>query len=171
MNCPKCSYELFKSFLFCYECGTKITNENVDDKLKARNANNWSKLKCLECKSVLYNNAKFCQNCGRDTKSSIIIEALSPNYIENKENKLSPQFQEIVDKIKQESKEENKKHAKTVLIGVGLLILAWACKTAGVAIQETGTDTLLAIAFAFAWIVSGVVGIFMTINGIREWWY
>jgi len=66
MNCPKCSYELFKDFKFCYECGTIIINENIDKKLNCRNANNWSKLKCSECGSALYSGAKFCHNCGKD---------------------------------------------------------------------------------------------------------
>lgn len=61
MNCSKCSYELFKDFKFCYECGVKIDNNN-----EIKNAGNLSKLKCSECSSLLYNDAKFCHNCGKD---------------------------------------------------------------------------------------------------------
>jgi len=63
MNCPKCSYELYKDFKFCYECGNK--SDDKKENSSPRNATNWSKLECSRCKSVLFNDAKFCHNCGR----------------------------------------------------------------------------------------------------------
>lgn len=74
MNCQKCKYELFKDFNFCYECGEPIKDCGVEKENNCRNANNWSKLKCLGCNSMLYNDAKFCHKCGQFVANKIKLK-------------------------------------------------------------------------------------------------
>lgn len=84
--------------------------------------------------------------------------------MQDKKDEMSPVVKEVLDSLKL----EKQKQVKKILIGVGFLLLSWACAKAGEAIQATGTDTLLSIAFGLAWIGFGIAGIVTIIIGVTD---